>query len=309
MTRLLKAGLGSDLSSVRLLLSGAEPIDAPSMAAFAAVASACGLDPRTLTPAYGLAESTLTVTQSRWGAGIRVDRVDPDALETRGVAVPASGDARCRQLVRLGRPIPTTEVRVVDPVTGERVGPRAVGRIEVRGPSVVGRYWGEPPPPVGAWLGTGDLGYLTGTEPDFGLDGTPGPGRAGELVVCGREKDVLFAAGRNVFPQDVEAAAAEVAGVRPGGVIAFGVPHDGGDRLVLAVESRAEDPDAVRTAVAAAVVAEVGLAPADVVMVPPGRLPKTTSGKLRRAEARHRYLAGELNAPTAAPTHVLEESR
>jgi fatty-acyl-CoA synthase len=150
----------------------------------------------------------------------------------------------------------------------------------------VGHYWGDTRPPPGSWSRTGDLGYLAD----------------GELVVCGRESDVLFAAGRNVFPQDIEAAAGEVAGVRPGGVAAFGVPGEYGDRLVVVVESRGSDPATVRGQVAAAVLGEVGLRPSEVVTLTFGRLPRTSSGKLRRAETRRRYLSGDSAA--TQPTHL-----
>jgi fatty-acyl-CoA synthase len=274
MQRLLASGLAVDLSSVRFLLCGAEPIDAATMARFAAAARPYGLDPGTLVPAYGLAEATLAVTFSPLGSGVRVDRVDAAELESRGRAVPADDG---RSLVRLGPPVAGTSLRIVDPETGEPLPERRVGRVELCGPSVIGHYWGEAPPGPGAWLVSGDLGYLTD----------------GELVICGREKDVLFAAGRNLFPQDVEAAAAEVTGLRLGRVVAFGV----GERFVVAVESRASEAASVRAAVSAAVLAEVGLAPAEVLTVPFGRLPKTTSGKLRRAETRQRHLAGELVPP------------
>jgi fatty-acyl-CoA synthase len=278
MTRLLVAGLEVDLSPVRFLLSGGEPVDPAMMARFVAAARAYGLDPAAIVPAYGLAESTLAVSFSPRGAGVRVDRVDPQALETQGHATPAGPGSRARQLVRVGPPAPGMSVRIGDTHTDEPVADRRVGRIEIRGPSVVGHYWGDVPPPAGSWLRTGDLGYLVD----------------GELVVCGREKDVLFAAGRNVFPQDIEAVAAEVSGVRAGGAVAFGIPGDQGDRLVVAVESRGVDPEVVRRAVAVAVASEVGLTPADVVILRIGRLPKTTSGKLRRSETRRQYLAGEL---------------
>jgi len=281
MTAALSAGLDVALDSVRFLLTGGEPVDAAMMARFTAAAAARGLDPGAVVPAYGLAESTLGVTFTPPGRGLRADAVEARALECAGVAVPHPDG---RRLVLLGRPVPGTSVRIADPRTGTPLGPRRVGRIEVSGPSVVGHYWGEPVPPAGSWLDTGDLGYLTGG----------GAADGGELVVCGREKDVLFAAGRNVFPQDVEAAAAEVPGVRRGAVAAFGVPSQRGDRLVVAVESRGAEPARLRRDVAAAVLAEVGLAPYAVVALPPGRLPKTSSGKLRRVETRRRYQSGEL---------------
>jgi fatty-acyl-CoA synthase len=281
LTPLLRAGLAADLNlgTVQLLLSGGEPVDAGTMAGFVAAAARYGLDPGAIVPAYGLAESTLAVTIPAPGAGVRVDRVDPDALERENRAVPAPDG---RALVRLGGPVPGTELRIADPDTGAPLPARRVGRIEVRGPSVVGRYWGDPAAEAGRWLDTGDLGYLVD----------------GELVVCGRRKDVLFAAGRNVFPQDVESAAAQVPGVRAGGVAAFGVPGDGGDRLVVAVEvrgpARAGDLEALRRAVASAVRDEVGLTPYAVLPLPAGRLPRTSSGKLRRAETRQRYQHGDL---------------
>ncbi|HEU4425736.1 MAG TPA: AMP-binding protein [Pilimelia sp.] len=278
MTRLLAAGLSVDLSSVRFMLSGAEPVDAAMMARFVAAARPRGLDPAAIVPAYGLAESTLAVTFPRPGTGIREDLVDPDALETEGRAAPAWPGRRARRLVRLGQPVPGTSLRIVDPDSGDPAGERRVGHIEVSGPSVVGHYWGDPRPPGGTWWRTGDLGYLVD----------------GELVVCGRDAELLFAAGRNVFPQDIEAAAAAVPGVRAGGVAAFGVPGEQGDRLVVAVESRGGDPATVRRQVIAAVLGEVGLRPSDVVPLPAGRLPRTSSGKLRRTEVRRRYLSGEL---------------
>jgi fatty-acyl-CoA synthase len=278
LTRLLRASPDADLSSLRQLVVGGEPVDTATMADFLAAAAPRGLDPSVLTPAYGLAESTLAVTYSRRGCGLRLDRVDPVTLETQGRAVAATGDRRSRALARLGPPVPGVSLRVTDRNTGVEVGERQVGHLEVRGPSVVGQYWGDPPPPPGAWFRTGDLGYLA----------------EGDLVVCGREKDIVFAAGRNVYPSDAEVVAAEVPGVRRGGVAAFGVPAPGGDRLVVAVESLSPVPAAVRRSVACAVLGEVGLAPAAVVVLPPRRLPKTSSGKIRRAETRRQYLSGEL---------------
>jgi fatty-acyl-CoA synthase len=240
MIALLESGPQLDLSAVRHMICGGEPIDAVAMAAFLRAAQAHGLVASAFTPAYGLAEATLAVT----------------------MAYGLSADAQ--HLTRLGRPIAGTAVRICDPATGTPLPDREVGRIEVSGPSVT----------VDGWLDTGDLGYLAG----------------GDLVVCGRIKDVLIAGGRNVFPQDVEIAAGRVRGVRPGGVVAFGVPGAAGDRLVVAVEARTD----LRPAVAEAVAGAVGMTPADVVLLRPGGCPRTSSGKPRRIEARRRYLAGEL---------------
>lgn len=288
MTQLLEAGHPAELESVRFMFSGGEPIDAAMMSRFTAAGARRGLDPDAVVAAYGLAESTLAVSFSHIGGGIRVDRVDSAALERDGAAHCATDIHKNRQLVRLGRAVPGTQLRVVD-FKGKAVPSRNVGQIEVCGPSVVDGYWGGPPRPS-PWLRTGDLGYLTDE---------------GELVICGRAKDVLFAAGRNVYPQDIEAAATQVPGVRSGGAAAFGVPAGHGDRLIVAVESRVKDDLAtLRKAVAEAVAAETGMAPADVVTLRHGRLPKTSSGKLRRAETKRRYLAGELTEATTYENSV-----
>lgn len=280
VTPLLEAGMDADLSALRFLISGGEPIGATAMDRFIAAATRHGLDPRAVLPAYGLAEATLAVSSAPAGAGLTTDPVDPEVLERHGRAVPARPGGRVRTLTRLGRPVRATRVRVVDPRTRAPVGERQVGEVEVQGASVVGHYWGEPAAPAGTWLPTGDLGYLAD----------------GDLVLCGRRKDVLFAGGRNIYPPDVEAAAGDVPGVRPGGAVAFGIPGEDDDRLVVAVEARGGDRTALCRAVASAVVEETGLRPTDVIGLPPGRLPRTTSGKLRRTEARGRYLAGELTA-------------
>jgi len=283
MAQLLEAGCAADLSTVRYMFSGGEPIDAAMMERFTTAAAPRGLDPGAVIAAYGLAESTLAVSFSPIGGGVQVDEVDRESLERDGRARQAAPGRPSRSLVRLGRAVRGTHIRILKE-NGDPAGPGTVGHIEVRGPSVVAGYWGEAPRPT-PWLRTGDLGYLA--------DG-------GELVVCGRAKDVLFAAGRNVYPQDVEAAAAGVPGVRAGGAAAFGIPAGlgdrlaVGDRLVVAVEARAGDEAGLRRAVALAVASQTGMAPADVVTVRFGRLPKTSSGKLRRAETRRRYLAGEL---------------
>jgi fatty-acyl-CoA synthase len=291
VTPLLAAGLDVDLRSVRLMISGGEPVDPATTARFIAAAAPYGLDPAAVRPAYGLAEATLTVTCSPAGRGPETDVVDADRLERDGRAAPPRPDGRSRTLTRLGRPVRGVRLRIVDPVGGAPVGERVVGEVEVAGASVVGHYRGEPAPPAGSWLRTGDLGYLA----------------EGDLVLCGRRKDVLFAAGRNLYPPDIEAAVDGVPGVRPGGAVAFGVPGEHGDDLVVAVEARGADRAdvirAVTVAVTVAVTGETGMRPARVLVLPPGRLPRTTSGKLRRAEARRRYLEDRQKGHRDDPDH------
>ena len=166
----LAAGLDIALDSVRFLLTGGEPVDAATMARFAGAAARYGLDPRSITPGYGLAESTLAVTCPAPGLGARLDRVDPHALEHAGRAEPATHG---RPLVRLGGPVPGTEVRITR--AGRPLGPRLVGQIEVRGASVVGHYWGEAAPAPGR-LAAHRRSRLPGRRRTRGL--RPGEGRA-----------------------------------------------------------------------------------------------------------------------------------
>jgi fatty-acyl-CoA synthase len=158
-----------------------------------------------------------------------------------------------------------------------------VGELEIQGTSVTPGYYKRPDATAelfrNGWLRTGDLAYL--------LDG--------ELVLCGRIKDVIIVGGRNVFPEDIERAVGAVEGVRTGNVIAFGVDgYKGKESVVVVAESKADDVEAVRRAVHAKVLDTVGLPARDVMVVQPGTLPKTSSGKLQRALCRDRYLNEEL---------------
>jgi fatty-acyl-CoA synthase len=160
---------------------------------------------------------------------------------------------------------------------------REVGELEIRGTSVTPGYYKDPTATAALfhdeWLRTGDLAYLVD----------------GELVLCGRIKDVIIVGGRNLFPEDVERAVADVHGVRAGNVIAFGIDSARGKEAVVVVaETRAEDLDAVRKDVQHRVLEATGVPPREVVLVLPGTLPKTSSGKLQRHLCRQRYLAEEL---------------
>jgi fatty-acyl-CoA synthase len=204
-----------------------------------------------------------------------LDRVDPIALERDGRAVPGA-----REIPMLGRPFPSVEVRVVDD-DGKPLGDREVGRLQLRGESVTDGYITpdgyESARDADGWLDIGDEGYVTD----------------GQIVVCGRRKDVIIMAGRNIYPTDIERAAATVPGVREGNVAAVRLlPTDGVPResfAVLAESRQATDEtaaEAMAREVTARVVAEIDARPAVVRILPPGSLPKTPSGKLRRAAAR-----------------------
>jgi fatty-acyl-CoA synthase len=282
-TRALKRLEGLDLSSVRIALNGAEPVDARTVDALVAAGERHGLRPGAVFPAFGMAEVCIGGTFPAPLSGLRTDDVDLRVLETERYAAPAAPGAEgVKRLARLGRPVPGLEVRIVDPADGRSLAEREVGELQIRGTSVTSGYYGRPDATAdafdGEWLRTGDLAYLVD----------------GELVVCGRIKDVIIVAGRNVFPEDVERSVAEVDGVRAGNVIAFGVEGRRREGLVVVAEARADDPAAVRELVAARVRSVVGMPADDVVLVAPGSLPKTSSGKLQRSLCRDRYLEQDL---------------
>ncbi len=280
--RALRRGTNLDLSRWRLALNGAEPIDPDSVESFLGAGAAFGLDPGVAFCVYGMAEATLAISFPDPGAGMTVDTVDRRVLETDGYAAPVDDDREsARRLPRLGHVLNGLELRVVDPDSGAaRVG-REVGEIELRGDSITPGYFRNPDATAATihdgWLRTGDLGYLVD----------------GEVVICGRRKDVIIVGGRNVFPEDIERAVGGVDGVRAGNVIAFGTTgRRGREAIVVVAETRVEvGTDPVRSAVAERVTDAIGIPPTEIVLVAPGTLPKTSSGKLQRSLCRDRYLS------------------
>ena len=266
-----------DLSTLRWALSGAEQVDPADVEDLCEAGAPFGLRPEALVPAYGMAETTVALSFTECGRGLIVDDVDADLLAVLHRAVPASR-GKTRRLASLGRPLKGLEVRIVAE-DGTALPARSVGVIHVRGEPVTLGYTTVagfvPAQNHEGWYDTGDLGYLTET---------------GNVVVCGRVKDVIIMAGRNIYPTDIERAAARVHGVRPGCAVAVrlnaGHPRE---TFAVAVEANIwEDPDQVRRVerqVAHEVVAEVDVRPRHVVVLEPGMIPKTPSGKLRRAHA------------------------
>jgi fatty-acyl-CoA synthase len=281
--RLLTTGPRLDLSSVRSAVCGGEPIDPTAIEAFLAAAAGHGFRKEAFLPAYGLAEATLIVASRRPGEGLAADEIDLAALASRHLALPAISGRASRRLARLGPPVPGTELRIVDPHSVDPRPPRAVGEIQVRGPSVASYLGAAAPAAVekgeddgmrtaDGWLSTGDLGYLADDE----------------LVVCGRAKDLIIVGGRNVYPEEIEQAVERVAGIRAGNVVAFAARRAGGvtDGVAIAAEVRpGHDEATIRERVTAAIRAAVGLRPMDIHLLPPGSVPKTPSGKLRRSQA------------------------
>jgi fatty-acyl-CoA synthase len=287
-TRALKRADQLDLSSLRIALNGAEPIDTEQVEAFIEAGKRHGLRPEAVFPAFGMAEVAIGGTFPEPLSGMRTDCVDRRVLETERYAAPAQpGDEGSRSFALLGRAVPGLEIRIVEPESGVALQDREVGELEIRGTSVTTGYYHRPDVDAetfrDGWLRTGDLAYT--------LDG--------ELVVCGRIKDVIIVGGRNVFPEDVERAVGTVEGIRAGNVIAFGVDGDRGrETLVVVAELKADDHSAVHRLVAERVREVLGVPAKDIVLVAPGTLPKTSSGKLQRSLCKRRYIDGQLELVT-----------
>jgi fatty-acyl-CoA synthase len=221
--------------------------------------------------------------------GLVTDTVDRIVLETQRVAKPVEIHDEdelgltARQLPLLGKPVPGLEMKVVDPETFEELPERHVGELLLRGTSVTPGYYKRPDATAAlfhdGWLLTGDLAYV--------LDG--------ELVLCGRIKDVIIVGGRNVFPEDIERAVGPLDGVRAGNVIAFGIDgRRGKEGIVVVAEHKADDLPSLHDAVVDSVCDAVGIPPLEVVFVTPGTLPKTSSGKLQRSACKGQYHGGAL---------------
>jgi acyl-CoA synthetase (AMP-forming)/AMP-acid ligase II len=277
---------GVDLSSWRIALNGAEPVTPGVLERFVDRFAPYGLRPEALTPVYGLAEASLAVTFSELRAPFRHRVFERGALVREGIArIAAEG----QPLVSLGRPLPGFALRIVD-AGGDELGPGRLGRVRVRGPSLMRGYLGMPEATAAVlrdgWLDTGDTGFL----------------HEGELFLYGRAKDLLVLRGRNYAPQDVEHAVDDVPGVRTGCSAAVGLLSESGEgeELVLFVE-RSRDAaggnETLAERVRRRVLERTGLAPARVHVLEAGTLPRTSSGKIRRGETRRAFLAGELTPP------------
>ncbi|HET6504750.1 MAG TPA: fatty acyl-AMP ligase [Amycolatopsis sp.] len=270
-----------DLSTLRIALNGAEPIDENAVKAFTDAGARFKMPAECVFPAYGMAEATLAVSFAPLFTGLTLDYVEAPALEAENRAVPVSeddprrGTDEVRSFAVLGRPLAGLEAEIVDE-HGNRLGDRQVGEIRLRGEAVTPGYLTVDGPldtqDAQGWLATGDLGYL--------IDG--------QIVICGRRKDVIIMGGRNIYPTDIERAATSVDGVRAGNAVAVRIEAGTRrERFAVVLESKlAGDADAERALgkeVAARVRDAVDLRPFAVVVLPAGSLPKTPSGKVKRA--------------------------
>lgn len=278
---------GLDLSSLRMVANGAEPVSVQTLRKFTERFSRYGFPARAMAPVYGLAESSVGLAFPPLGRKPIIDRVNRDQLSIHGIADPAGlDDPAVVEIPACGQPLAGHEIRVVDEA-GYELGERREGRIEFRGPSATRGYFRNEAKTRelfhGDWLDTSDRGYVAG----------------GDIFVTGRIKDIIIRAGRHLYPQEIEEAVANVPGVHKGGVVVFGVPDrtSGTERVVVLVETRETDQAARAGLQARAheVVTDVaGTPPDEIVLAPPRTVPKTSSGKIRRSAARDLYQSGHI---------------
>ena len=284
---------GLDLSSLRMTLNGAEPVSIPTLRRFTERFAHYGFRLEAMAPVYGLAENSVGLAFSPPGRMPVIDRLDREALTRRSIAEPAKANGQHPlEIVSVGLPISGNEVRIVDEL-GLELGDRHEGRLEFRGPSATSGYFRNETKTRdlfhGGWLDSGDRAYMAG----------------GEIFITGRIKDIIIRGGRNFYPQEIEEAIAEIKGIRKGCVAVFGVTDQasGTERLIVVAETRETDP-ATRTTLQErarqAVTDIAGIPPDEVVLAPPRSVPKTSSGKIRRAAARELYETGRIGEPQPA---------
>jgi acyl-CoA synthetase (AMP-forming)/AMP-acid ligase II len=277
---------GVDLSTWRVAFNGAEPVDPSTLRSFAARFAPYGFRTSALYPVYGLAEHTLAVSFPTLGQGPQFDTVDRSLLATSAVALSVPADhPNAVSFASVGAPLEgvSVEIRSED---GVALPEGRVGEVVIKSASVMTGYFRDAKASAEVlsegWLKTGDLGYI----------------KAKTLYITGRNKDLVIRAGRNYYPQDIESAAAQVAGVRAGRVVAFSVAADDDhEHVVLLAEIEASEgrpPSELLRQISTAVAARMGFRPDEIALRARGALPITSSGKVRREVARARFLEGRL---------------
>jgi 1-acyl-sn-glycerol-3-phosphate acyltransferase len=279
---------GLDLSSLRMVANGAEPVSVSTLRRFCKRFEAHGLRRDAIAPVYGLAESAVGLAFPPSARAPIIDRVDRDALTLKGQAAPATAEAKAIEFVACGQALEGHEIRIIDAGNRE-LGERREGRLEFRGPSATSGYFRNEEKTRAlirdGWLDSGDRAYVAN----------------GDVFITGRIKDIVIRAGRHLYPQEIEEAVGLVPGVRKGCVAAFGAldPRSGTERLVVLAETAERDPAARARIMATAqeIVRDISGAIADeIVLAPPRSAPKTSSGKIRRSAAKALYEKGAIGA-------------
>ncbi|MBC8338727.1 MAG: AMP-binding protein [Alphaproteobacteria bacterium] len=282
---------GLDLSSWRCAFNGAEMVSPHTIQAFCQHFSGLGFDERAMMPVYGLAESSVGLAFPPLDRGPVIDAVDRNLFTKRGKAK-VTDNENALKFVSSGRPLSKHQIRIVD-AAGRDLPDRHEGRLQFRGPSVTSGYFRNVEQTsrlfAGDWLESGDLAYMAD----------------GEVYITGRTKDLIIRGGRNIYPTEVEEAIGRLEGIQAGNVAVFGSPDPdtGTERLIVLAESRKRedaDREGLRASIIGLVTDLTGVPPDDVVLAPPRTVPKTSSGKIRRAASREIYELGRVGAPSRA---------
>ncbi|MBU2713149.1 AMP-binding protein [Zooshikella harenae] len=279
---------GHDLSSLRMMINGAEPVSVLTIDRFSQRFVPYGFSREVMAPVYGLAENSVGLAFPPVGRGPIIDRIERAAFTHRGAAVPAApDDSYALSFVACGRPLMGHQIRVVDEA-GYELPERMQGRLQFKGPSATTGYFKSPEKTValfsGDWLETGDLAYMV----------------CGDVYITGRTKDIIIKAGRNIYPHEIEELVGQLPGVRKGCVVAVATTdlHSGTELLVLVVETQltgSAELTTLRNNITDVCSTSLDV-PLDIIkFVPPRSIPKTSSGKVRRAATKALYEAGTLN--------------
>jgi fatty-acyl-CoA synthase len=298
---LKSARIKPDLSCLRVLGCGAEPINPKTMERFLSAFEPWGLNPNALMPCYGMAEATLAIAFDHLHRPVRKLVIDRQAYESRNIALPLSNGDRSLdpkrrfELVSCGRTFPDHEIRIVDE-EGNTLPEGRVGEIVFRGPSVTPGYFRNADASrkmlKGGWLHTGDLGFIL----------------YGDLFISGRQKDLVIINGRNYPPQAIEWVVEEVAGIRKGSVVAFSVEGDSTEKLIIIAETNVTNNTPLAQAVSEQVRSAFSLSVDKVVLVGRGSIPKTSSGKLQRRRTKALFEGGFLEHGDSSLTAASTES-
>jgi fatty-acyl-CoA synthase len=279
-----RAGDRFDLSRWRIAGNGADMIRPDVMQAFVDCFAEAGFKASAFCPSYGLAEATLAVSLMPPGEGIRLELVEETEL-AGGEDRDRERPRRFRAIVNCGKPVTGMAVEIRD-ADGNPLPDRGIGKLFVRGTSVMAGYFRDPESTAACltadgWLDTGDMGYLSN----------------GYIFIVGRAKDMIIINGRNHWPQDIEWAVEQLPGFKSGDIAAFAITASSGEETpAVLVHCRVSDPGErgrLRDDIRERVRAITGITPV-VELVPPRTLPRTSSGKLSRTKARNRYLSGEI---------------
>ncbi|MDJ0833382.1 MAG: AMP-binding protein [Gammaproteobacteria bacterium] len=278
---------GLDLSSLRLMLNGAEPVSPNTISRFSHRFQAFGLAETALIPVYGLAENSVGLAFPPAERTPIVDHIDRDQLAQHGRALPVDESHPHRlEFVACGQPLPGHEVKILDD-SGRELPDRQQGRLAFKGPSATAGYFRNQQKTRelrnGDWLDSGDLAYIV----------------AGEIFITGRIKDIIIRAGRNIYPHELEELIGNIDGVRKGCVAVFPSTdqRSGSERLIVMAETRLTDDQQLtdlRQRIMHESSALLEMPPDDILLAPPRSVPKTSSGKIRRSSARAIYESGEI---------------